>query len=54
MTVQNEGGSTIEWEARTPDVISRGSWNDDGYWNDDLTWADASIWTVQATGDRTD
>lgn len=54
MTVQDEGGSTIEWTQRTPDVIGSGRWNDDWTWNDDVRWADAPIWTTVSTGDRTD
>lgn len=54
MSEQNEGGSAIEWTPRSPDLISAGAWDDEGYWNDLRSWADAPIWTDVATGDRTD
>lgn len=54
MTEQNEGGSTIEWGARAPDVIHGGFWDDNGFWNDISAWQDDPMWTEIATGDRTD
>lgn len=48
MTVQDEGGSTIEWGEVAPDVIKSGFWDDDGFWQDDPFWTDI------ATGDRTE
>lgn len=54
MTVQNEGGASIEWSQRNSVCYDKGFWDDDGVWVDDGTWADSEIWGVIATGDRTD
>lgn len=54
MSEQNEGGSTIEWRVRDPDVIATGYWDDDGQWDDLRLWEDGPLWTDVATGDRTD
>lgn len=54
MSEQNEGGSTITWRSRDPNVISSGEWDDEGTWDDEALWTDGPLWTDVATGDRTD
>lgn len=54
MTVQNEGGSTIEWSEVSPGCIEAGEWEDTGFWLDVNFWRDDPFWSEISTGDRTD